>query len=171
MAAHFPHFRSKRCKQTFNVELSYSSVKTCSKSQKAKLLHLNVITSFPFSSKYKVENILKGSLGSNPSTSPSVKIQILGGKVCLRCKGKTLLVVVNKLLKTKSLLTSPSNVLPDYLLKYFLLYLTQPFMTTVHHFSSRLQVPCMMWRHNDELQLTSLTKLTTPSGKEWQSYM
>ena len=147
MAAHFPHFRSKRFKQTFNVELSYSSVKTCSKSQKAKLLHLNsvyVITSFPFSSKYKVENILKGSLGSNPSTSPSVKIQILGGKVCLRCKGKTLLVVVNKLLKTKSLLTSPSNVLPDYLLKYFLLYLTQPFMTTVHHFSSRLQVPCMM---------------------------
>ena len=35
----------------------------------------------------------------------------------------------------------------------------------------RLQVPCMMWRHNDELQLTSLTKLPTPSGKEWQSYM
>ena len=29
------------------------------------------------------------------------KIQIMGGKVCLRCKGKTL--------KTKSLLTSPSN--------------------------------------------------------------
>jgi hypothetical protein len=61
----------------------------------------------------KVEKILKGSLDSIPS--PSVKIQIMGGKVCLRCKGKTLLDVVNKRLKTKSLLTSPSNVLPYYL--------------------------------------------------------
>ena len=60
----------------------------------------------------KVENILKASLDSIPSLSPSVKIQIIGGKVCLRCKGKTLLGVVKKLLKTKSLLTSPSNVLP-----------------------------------------------------------
>ena len=32
-----------------------------------------------------------------------------------RCKGKTLLGVVNKLLNTKSLLTMPSNVLPYYL--------------------------------------------------------
>ena len=63
----------------------------------------------------KVEKILKGSLDSISSPSPSVKIQIMGGKVCLRCKGKTLLGVVNKLLKTKSLLTSPSNVLPYYL--------------------------------------------------------
>ena len=61
----------------------------------------------------KVEKILKGSLDLIPS--PSVKIQIMGGKVCLRCKGKTLLGVVNKLLKTKSLLTSPCNVLPYYL--------------------------------------------------------
>ena len=38
-----------------------------------------------------------------------------GKKVCLRCKGKTLLGVVNELLKTKSLLTSPSNILPYYL--------------------------------------------------------
>ena len=60
----------------------------------------------------KVEKILKGSLDSIPSPSTSVKIQIMGGKVCLRCKGKTLLGVVNKLLKTKSLLTSPINVLP-----------------------------------------------------------
>jgi hypothetical protein len=45
-----------------------------------------------------------------PSPSPSVKIQIMGGKVCLRCKGKTLLGDVNKLLKTKKLLTSPCNV-------------------------------------------------------------
>ena len=50
----------------------------------------------------RVENILKGCLDSILSPSPSVKIQIMGGKVCLRCKGKTLLGVVNKLLKTKS---------------------------------------------------------------------
>ena len=60
----------------------------------------------------KVENILKGSLDSIPSPSPSVKIQIVGGKVYLNCKGKTLLGVVNKLLKTKSLLATPGNVLP-----------------------------------------------------------
>ena len=60
-----------------------------------------------------VEHILKASLDLIPS--PSMKIQIMGGKVCLRCKGKILLGVVNKLLKTKSLLTSPSNVLPYYL--------------------------------------------------------
>jgi hypothetical protein len=60
----------------------------------------------------KVEKILRGSLDLIPSPSPSVKIQIMGVKVCLRCKGKTLLGVV---LKTKSLLTSPSNVLPYYL--------------------------------------------------------
>ena len=59
----------------------------------------------------KVENILKGSLDLIPSPSSSVKIQIMAGKVCLRCKGKTLLGVVNKLLKTKSLLTSPSNAM------------------------------------------------------------
>ena len=59
---------------------------------------------------YKVEKILKCSLDSIPSPSPSVKNQTIGGKVSLRCKGKTLLGVVNKLLKTKSLLTTPSNV-------------------------------------------------------------
>ena len=42
----------------------------------------------------KVEKILKGSL--DLIQSPSVKIQIICGKVCLRCKGKTLLGVVNK---------------------------------------------------------------------------
>ena len=65
----------------------------------------------PYSlSNIKAKNNLKGSLDSIPS--PSVKIQVMGGKVCLRCKGKTLLAIVNKLLKTKSLLTSSSNVLP-----------------------------------------------------------
>ena len=63
----------------------------------------------------KVEKLLEGSLDSIPSPAPSVKIQIFGGKVCLKCKSKTLLGIVNKLLKTKSVLTSPSNVLPYYL--------------------------------------------------------
>ena len=63
---------------------------------------------------FRVEKILKGSQVSIPSPSPSVKIQIMGRKLCLRCKGKTLLGIVNKLLKTKSVLTSPSNVLPCY---------------------------------------------------------
>ena len=54
----------------------------------------------------KVEKIKEDSLDLIPSPSLSVKIQILGGKVCLRCKGKTLLCIVNKLLKAKSLLTS-----------------------------------------------------------------
>ena len=31
-----------------------------------------------------------------PSPLTSVKIQIMGGKVCLRCKGKTLLGIVKK---------------------------------------------------------------------------
>ena len=50
----------------------------------------------------KVEKIFKGSLDLIPSPSPSVKIQIMGRKVCLRWKGKTLLGVVNKLLFQKS---------------------------------------------------------------------
>ena len=62
----------------------------------------------------KVEKILKVSLDLFLSPSPSVKIQIMGRKVCLRCKGKTLLGIVNKLLKTTSLLTSLGNVLPYY---------------------------------------------------------
>ena len=37
----------------------------------------------------KVKKILKGSLDLISSPSPSVKIQIMGGKVCLRGKGKT----------------------------------------------------------------------------------
>ena len=45
----------------------------------------------------KVETILKGSLDLIPSPSTSMKIQIMGGKVCLKHKGKTLLGVVNKL--------------------------------------------------------------------------
>ena len=52
---------------------------------------------------HKVEKISKGSPDLNPSPSPSVKIQIMGEKVCLMgkgCynslgKGKTLLGIVN----------------------------------------------------------------------------
>ena len=51
----------------------------------------------------KIENILKGSLDLIPSPLSSVKIQIMGEKVCLGCKGKTLLGIVNKLLKTKAM--------------------------------------------------------------------
>ena len=63
---------------------------------------------FSFDTFYKVEKVLKGSLDSIPSLSPSVKIQIMGGKVCLRCRGKTLLGIVNKLLKTKSFWGHPA---------------------------------------------------------------
>jgi hypothetical protein len=66
-----------------------------------------------------VEKILKGSLDLIPSSSLSVKIQMMGGKVCLRCKRKTLLGIINKLFKTKSLLTTLSNVLPYYLKRTF----------------------------------------------------
>ena len=55
----------------------------------------------------KVEKILEGSLDLILLPSPSVKIQIMAGILCLRCKGKTWLGVVNKVRKTKSLLTSP----------------------------------------------------------------
>ena len=65
--------------------------------------------------KFKVRKILKDSL--DLIQSPSVKIQIMDGKICLRCKGKTLLGVDNKLLKTKTLLTSPSTVLPYHYFK------------------------------------------------------
>ena len=67
----------------------------------------------------KVEMFLKGSLDSMPSCSPSMKIQIMGGKVCLKCKGKTLLGDVNKLFVFKGLLTIPSNVLLLYLKQTF----------------------------------------------------
>ena len=60
-----------------------------------------VSTKIRFDENDKVENTLKGILDSIPSPSPSVKIHIMGGKVCLRCKGKIMLGIVNKLLKKK----------------------------------------------------------------------
>ena len=53
----------------------------------------------------KVKKILEDSLDSISSPLPSVKMQNIGGNVCLRRKGKAIL------LKTKSLFTSPSYVL------------------------------------------------------------
>ena len=49
----------------------------------------------------KIEKILEDSL--DLISSPSLKIQIIVGKVYLRCKGKTLLGDVNKLFVFKSL--------------------------------------------------------------------
>ena len=69
----------------------------------------------------KVEKILKGSLDSILSLLPSVKIQIMGGKVCLRCKSKALLGNghCQQIFKIKSLLTMYSNVLPLHLNQTF----------------------------------------------------
>ena len=65
----------------------------------------------------EVEKNLKGSLDLMPSPSSSVKLQIMSVKVAQGVigKGKILLGIVNNFLNTKSLLTSPSNVLPHYL--------------------------------------------------------
>ena len=45
--------------------------------------HVNYLNS-----NVKVEKILKGSVNLIPSPSPSSKIQIMGRKICLMCKGK-----------------------------------------------------------------------------------
>ena len=87
--------------------------------------------------------------------SPSVKIQIMGRKVSLRCKGKALLGIVNKLLKTKSLLTTPSNVLPLHLKQTFLPIIW--IFTEGDEIESRLPIkifstlPC--WSFSDICQL------------------
>ena len=74
---------------------------------------------------FKVEKILKGSLDS--ISSPSVKIQITGGKVCLRCKGKTLLGVVTIFALLPQVYFPANNLNIHWrwldLLKSFLLYL------------------------------------------------
>jgi hypothetical protein len=58
----------------------------------------------------EIGKILKGSMDLIPSPSRSERIQAMGGKVCLRCKDKTLLGTVNKLFVFKSLLTMPSKL-------------------------------------------------------------
>jgi hypothetical protein len=51
----------------------------------------------------KVEKILKGSLVLIPSPSHQIKIRIMDKKVCLMCKRKTLLGIVNKLITSSKL--------------------------------------------------------------------
>ena len=63
----------------------------------------------------KGKKFLKYSLDSIQSPSPSVKIQIMSGEVGLRCKGKALLGVVNKIFVQQRLLTMPSHVWPKKL--------------------------------------------------------
>ena len=106
------------CKDSFTLNTIDNEVKELLEScQKLRMVKPNfsLIPAYESGLHIKVKKILKGSLDSIPSPSPSVKIQIMGGKVGLRCKGNILLGAVNKLLKAKSLLTSASNVLPYYL--------------------------------------------------------
>ena len=75
--------------------------------------YINTVFRFMRLPAAKVEKILKGSL--DLISSPSVKIQIMGGKVCLWQKGKTLLGILNELFVFKSLFTTPSNFLTLHL--------------------------------------------------------
>ena len=99
----------------------------------------------------KVEKILKGSLYLIPSPSPSVKTQFMRGKVCLRCKGKALLEVVNKLLKTKSLLILLSKVLPLHL---------KPLNFPANNLSFHWR-----WRWWDWIQATFKKKITLQTSR------
>ena len=97
-----------------------SCERACSGQQSAPALNITHTCLTPMIASVKVEKILKGSLNLIPSPTPSFKIQIMGRKLCLMCDGKTLLGVVNKFFIFKSLLTTPSNVLPLYLKEIFL---------------------------------------------------
>jgi hypothetical protein len=61
---------------------------------KRQLCYQKIHQIFKENDDLKVEKFLKASLESIQSPSPSVKIQIMGEKVCLRCKGKTLLGIL-----------------------------------------------------------------------------
>ena len=65
---------------------------------KQEYVDAKLLDNYDVSQNGKVEKILKDSLDSIPSLSPSEKI---GGIVCLRCTGNILLGVVNKVLKNK----------------------------------------------------------------------
>ena len=60
-------------------------VKSAEVSGSSRYTVLQAPIPFPEFSASKVENILKGSLDLIPSPSPSMKIQIMGTKVCLKC--------------------------------------------------------------------------------------
>ena len=66
----------------------------------AASIQLRNIVVFRFCLTFKVEKTLKGSLNSSPS--PSVKIQIMGGKVCLRCKGNAMFRFSNYIICNKA---------------------------------------------------------------------
>ena len=67
----------------------------------------------------KVEKILEDSLDSIPSPSPSVKNQIIGGKVYLRVIRQNIAGWCQQNFVFKSLLTTPRNVLPLHLKQTF----------------------------------------------------
>ena len=98
-----------RPKKRLIILITYYSQYSCKKNQEKNQKNHTVFIAT------KVEDILKGSLDQNPSPSPYVKIQIMGRKVCLRCKSKKLLGIVNKLFVFKSLLETSSNILPLHL--------------------------------------------------------
>ena len=110
------HYRLLSYRQNSTTNSAHLPALFCLATQKS-------IIEFEFHSYFwdfliKVENIFKGSLDSIPSPSPSGKIQIMGGKVCLRCKGKTLLGVVDKLLKTKGFAFTPQANFPAHNLNF-----------------------------------------------------
>ena len=76
----------KGAKQIYFVKKKITLKRSCNITQSG-VANLN---SFFF---VKVEKILKGSLDLITSPSPSMKIQTMDGKFCLRWKGKTLLEV------------------------------------------------------------------------------
>ena len=66
----------------------------------------------------------------------------MGGKVCLRCKGNSLLGIVNKLLKEGDAMVMGSN--PGYLLKSFLLYLLASLFSILKKLKSTYRRPEIM---------------------------
>ena len=118
-------FNQETAQKIFSGEIKSHLLMFLSKSADAYAVSfLNILLLFHKESEWflrfvlsiKVEKILKGSLESillSPLTS--VKIQIMGRKVCSGCKGKKLLGVVNKHLKTKSLLNVRQEPKPKIL--------------------------------------------------------
>ena len=72
-----------------------------------------IINSISYS---KVENILKASLDLIPSPSPSVKIQIMGGKVCFYTLSKLSCPSFEFSLKVKVMRLNTGYLLEPFLL-------------------------------------------------------
>ena len=87
------HKNSPGFEQTVKVGNSSSLILLIStKRAKSPAFLFGIPVTFSFKNSLdKVGKILKGSMDLISSPSPSKKIQIIGGKVCLRRKGKTLL--------------------------------------------------------------------------------